>query len=122
MRPSALMVASRALAASAGSATSQATTMTFGPSALAVFSASAVSRSQMATLAPEAMNALGDGLAEALRAAGDDRYAAFQVNAVGHVSLPFCLLPTLVHKAGSETIASLGQGVAVVPHVEGPRG
>ena len=53
MRPSALMVASRALATAAGSATSQAIAVTASPSALAVFCASAMSWSQIATLAPD---------------------------------------------------------------------
>jgi hypothetical protein len=56
MRPSALTVASRAWATTAGSVTSQGMTTTRSPRAAAVFSASAVSRSQMATLAPEATN------------------------------------------------------------------
>ena len=72
MRPSALGVASRALATAAGSATSQAIASTFSPSALAVFCASADVLVPDRDPGARFEEALGDRLAEALRAAGDD--------------------------------------------------
>ena len=88
MRPSALSVASRALATAAGSATSQAIATTLSPSAFAVFSASADVAIPDRDLRAGCHEALGDGLAEALRAAGDDGDAAFQIDLVCHVSHP----------------------------------
>ena len=70
-----------------------------------------MSWSQIATFAPDLQEALGDRLAEALRATGDDGDAALEIDIVRHMRF-LRLLRTRFRLSGYRTIARLAEAAA----------